>query len=392
MRSSATADSRSTKRRRASYTADDAALDAALDASAEAPLVIEQRTPQSPDAALVVLHGFDDTPESCAKGLAAARKAHPSWKSVYMRAPERAITAFDGKLHRAFGDFVDAGAVAVGSADYEAADCKGWYAQSVAAVRDTVATLKAEGVPPERVLLVGYSQGGAVAAQAALSLGAALGGVAILGGWLTVGARASLESLAGMLHVFVAHGTADEQVSYGCGIELARQLAATASTVRLYCVEGARHVESFARASRKAAEWVEEVLTLAQGDGAAPPVSAVGGCATTPAAATGLTVGTTIEVYWTLHLGESEEPSFVWWTATVQAVDSNFGGAARLQIVYRAQHGFDEASTECIFTGERAPLWDIGEMQLFDWRYQAVDAVSGEAENEGLGVRSIIYE
>ena len=78
---------------------------------------------------MIWLHGLDDTAENWANGLAGARARHPTWRWLFVRAPERAITAYDGRLHLAWGDFHEAGAVRVGSRDY---DGKRWYAESIA--------------------------------------------------------------------------------------------------------------------------------------------------------------------------------------------------------------------------------------------------------------------
>ena len=86
------------------------------------------------EAAIIWLHGLDDTPEPWASRLDAERRRRPRWKWVHLRAPERAITCYERKLHSAWGDFTDAGAVCVGSRDHESSDPKGWFAESVALV------------------------------------------------------------------------------------------------------------------------------------------------------------------------------------------------------------------------------------------------------------------
>ena len=140
---------------------------------------------------MIWLHGLDDTAENWANGLAGARARHPTWRWLFVRAPERAITAYDGRLHLAWGDFHEAGAVRVGSRDY---DGKRWYAESIASVHAAVRTLVADGVPPRKIAIVGFSQGAALAAAAALTLETPIGGWAMLAGWLLPAAREALRA------------------------------------------------------------------------------------------------------------------------------------------------------------------------------------------------------
>ena len=58
----------------------------------------------------------------------------------------------------------------VGSRDHESRDPKGWYAASVARVHEAVELLAAEGVPPARVAIVGFSQGAGAAAMLSAEL------------------------------------------------------------------------------------------------------------------------------------------------------------------------------------------------------------------------------
>ncbi|KAL3906405.1 MAG: hypothetical protein SGPRY_010559 [Prymnesium sp.] len=109
--------------------------------------------------AIIWCHGLEDSPDASARALEGARRRHPHWAWMIPRAPERRITAFDGKLHAAWGDFKDAGIVHVGSVDCESKDGRGWYAASVAHVHRTVEKLVTHGIPPEKIAIVGTSQG-----------------------------------------------------------------------------------------------------------------------------------------------------------------------------------------------------------------------------------------
>lgn len=192
------------------------------------------------EAAVIWLHGLDDRPEHWASTLAPARKRRPHWKWIFVRAPERRIACYGGMVHPAWGDFVDAGKVLVGSLDHESRDAHGWYAKSVAAVHAHVHELEKAGLPPGRIMMVGVSQGAALAAEAALSLRCELAGWAMVSGWLMPRARTALRRNpnAPGARVLVCHGTADEQVDYGCAVLACKLLREAGREVDFETFEG----------------------------------------------------------------------------------------------------------------------------------------------------------
>lgn len=217
----------------------------------------------TPRAAVIWLHGLDDAPESWAERLVNERHRRPEWKWVHLRAPERPITCYQKMRHSAWGDFVDEGAVRVGSRDHESRDPKGWYAASVARVHEAVELLAAEGVPPARVAIVGFSQGAALAAEAALTLRPRLAGFALLAGWLSPRARQAVARGANGrsgARVLVAHSTADEQVDYGCALLAERLLAEAGAGVRFEELNGVMHVAGEAQLKSRALTFLDEVL------------------------------------------------------------------------------------------------------------------------------------
>eukprot|EP00746_Dinoflagellata_sp_MGD_P055465 gnl/MRDRNA2_/MRDRNA2_24129_c0_seq2.p1 gnl/MRDRNA2_/MRDRNA2_24129_c0~~gnl/MRDRNA2_/MRDRNA2_24129_c0_seq2.p1 ORF type:complete len:225 (+),score=41.09 gnl/MRDRNA2_/MRDRNA2_24129_c0_seq2:52-675(+) len=67
--------------------------------------------------------------------------------------------------------------------------------------------------------------GGAAAAESFLSYPRRLGGLAVLNGWLSVGAREELEaSPIKSVPVFISHCSEDDQVGFDCGEVAAKQL------------------------------------------------------------------------------------------------------------------------------------------------------------------------
>ena len=345
-----------------------------FDAQAETHLVYHPRDGNTPNAAFIVLHGLDDNPESAAKALAATRQkrlAHAKW--VHLRAPERPITCYGGKLHRAFGDFVDPGILSVKSTDYRAKDGHSWYMMSTAMVHDTIKSLEVDdSIPTHRIYLVGFSQGAAVAAEAAFTLDRCLGGLVMIAGWLTPRTRRALDQkfapAKSDLNTIIAHGSCDEQVDYGCGVEACRLIASAVSTVRFICIDGSTHVDSFTPAVKLGLEYLRQ------------EICDTGVCKiqeeSNLESVCGLVGGSRIEVQFELST-DGEGVNMVWWGATVEEVffsDGTHGkngsliGAAACILRYDAQYGFDVEVSHVIFTSRDAPLWDISECECFSWR------------------------
>jgi|EP00908_Phaeocystis_cordata_P012474 predicted esterase len=215
-------------------------------------------------AAVIWLHGLDDTPEPWANRLAAERRRRPTWKWVHLRAPERPITCYNRKMHSAWGDFVDGEKLRVGSKDHNSDDPKGWFAESVALVHSTVASLEAEGVPARNIAIVGFSQGAALAAQAALTLTSTpLGGWGMLSGWLPKRARQQLSQSANGRNgarVLICHSPTDEEVDMGCARLASKLLNAAGSEVEFKQLEDTMHIGTAAAGQRHALAFLDEIL------------------------------------------------------------------------------------------------------------------------------------
>ncbi len=88
--------------------------------------------------------------------------------------------------------------------------------QSQAYVESLISKEIARGIPSNRIVLAGFSQGGAVVLQTALRHKQALGGVMALSTYLPL--KASLEKEKSLLNehipIFMAHGTADNVITF----------------------------------------------------------------------------------------------------------------------------------------------------------------------------------
>ena len=121
---------------------------------------------------------------------------------VFPHAPIRPVTINNGMRMRAWYDILGFGGAAEDDAGIRA---------SAAAVTRLVDREIERGVPANRIVLAGFSQGGAIALQLALRSARRLAGVLALSTYLPLAASLAREKSAASagLPVFMAHGSSD---------------------------------------------------------------------------------------------------------------------------------------------------------------------------------------
>ena len=140
----------------------------------------------------------------------------PALRFVFPHAPVRPVTINGGMPMRAWYDIRD---MALDGQDLsKRADAEG-VAQSVAQVEALLAREAERGVPASRVLLAGFSQGGAIALAAGVRRREPLSGVVALSTYLPLGAATleAMEPAARAQPIFMAHGLHDAVVPYSGG-------------------------------------------------------------------------------------------------------------------------------------------------------------------------------
>jgi phospholipase/carboxylesterase len=148
-----------------------------------------------------------------------SRRDWPAIRFVFPHAPVRAVTINGGARMRAWYDIRDVDLA--NRADHEG------VAESVAQVDALIAREAARGIPAERILLAGFSQGGAITLAAGIARAEPLGGLIALSTYLPMGldqARASLQAAASAQPVFMGHGVFDPVVPAAGGEAAARAL------------------------------------------------------------------------------------------------------------------------------------------------------------------------
>ena len=136
----------------------------------------------------------------------------PAIRFVFPHAPVRAVTINGGIAMRAWYDIL-------GLEIAQRQDERG-VRESIETVRALVARENARGVPSERIVIAGFSQGGAIALAAALRHPEPLAGVVALSTYLPIADCSEAERSAAnhALPIFMAHGSLDPVVGHTLGL------------------------------------------------------------------------------------------------------------------------------------------------------------------------------
>lgn len=186
---------------------------AAMDSQAPALLeAVEHETGPSPTWSVLWLHGLGADGNDFAPIVPELlRRDWPAIRFVFPHAPVRAVTINNGVRMRAWYDIKDFDLA-------NRADETGVLA-SIAQVDVLIAREAERGVPVSRVLLAGFSQGGAITLAAGLRRDTPLAGLIALSTYLPMADRLAREApaAASAQPLFMAHGQHDPVVPYAAG-------------------------------------------------------------------------------------------------------------------------------------------------------------------------------
>lgn len=165
---------------------------------------IERNPNQEADASIIWMHGLgadghDFEPIVDALSL-------PGVRFILPHAPYRAVSINNGYEMRAWFDIF--------GLDADSPQDETGIRQSRQEIEALITKEKAKGIAAHRIVLAGFSQGGAIALHTALRHTETLAGVLVLSSWLPLKTRLQQEAhLANRaLPVFMAHGTFDSIV------------------------------------------------------------------------------------------------------------------------------------------------------------------------------------
>ncbi len=209
---------------------------------------IELQPAREARACLIILHGLgadgsDFLPMCDAMDLGAVGPV----RCVMPRAPERPVTINGGQRMRAWYDIL--------GADLTRREDEAGVRDSIALVHGLIDREVARGMPSERIVLAGFSQGCAIALGAGLRHPQRLAGLAGMSGYLPLQASGAAEQSAAnrATPVFLGHGRDDDVVPLARGAQARDALTALGCTVEWHeyamahsvCLDEVRDVEQW---------------------------------------------------------------------------------------------------------------------------------------------------
>jgi phospholipase/carboxylesterase len=163
---------------------------------------IEIETGKNPAASVIWLHGLGADGNDFAPIVPELRLPKAAIRFVFPHAPVQPVTINGGMRMRAWYDITD-GAI-------RREDERGVRASQVL-IETLIAREKKRGTKAERLVLAGFSQGGAIALHTGLRHPERIAGIMALSTYVPVAEKLSAEASAANRHVpiFMAHGTHD---------------------------------------------------------------------------------------------------------------------------------------------------------------------------------------
>jgi phospholipase/carboxylesterase len=174
---------------------------------------VEIETGTNPSTAVIWLHGLGADGNDFAPIVPElSLPADLAVRFIFPHAPTMPITCNNGYVMRAWYDIVHFDQIS------RQADVAG-VKQSVQYVRNLIADQNAKGIPTSRIILAGFSQGGAIAYTAGLTHPEALAGIVCLSTYLPAEELISRDSIRNNINtpLLAAHGSHDPVVGITLG-------------------------------------------------------------------------------------------------------------------------------------------------------------------------------
>ena len=187
---------------------------------------VEIETGRNPQAAVIWLHGLGADGhdfEPIVPEL--VQRSERALRFVFPHAPMRPVTLNAGYVMRAWYDII--------AIDRRAAEDESGIRASQALITELIRRENGRGIATERIVLAGFSQGGAMALYSGTRYAERLAGIIGLSCYQLLAGRfaAERDPANQATPIFVAHGTEDPVVPPALGEAACRQLQAAGYTV-----------------------------------------------------------------------------------------------------------------------------------------------------------------
>lgn len=191
-----------------------------MDLKLDPPVEIE--TGSEPTACIIWLHGLGADGHDF-EGLVPVMRlpAHPELRFVFPHAPQRPVTINGGLIMRAWYD--------IAMTDHGFEQSAEHIQESVTILQGLIENEIRRGIPCERIVLAGFSQGGAIALHAGLRYAKPLAGILSLSAPVpfTDGLMAEIHPANAAIPIFMAHGTDDRMIPFAMALETHRVMSAS---------------------------------------------------------------------------------------------------------------------------------------------------------------------
>jgi phospholipase/carboxylesterase len=187
---------------------------------------IEVETAAKPNAAVIWLHGLGADGHDFEPIVPEiVRPGERAWRFVFPNAPVRPVTINGGMRMRAWYD--------IKGLDRKAAEDVAGFRDTDVQVRQLITKEGERGIPPNRIVLAGFSQGGAVSLYTTPRFPEKLAGVMALSCYLPghAGFTAERTPANDATPIFMAHGQGDATLPLGMGLQSREFLKAQGYTV-----------------------------------------------------------------------------------------------------------------------------------------------------------------
>mmetsp|Transcript_33318 Transcript_33318/g.66074 ORF Transcript_33318/g.66074 Transcript_33318/m.66074 type:complete len:304 (+) Transcript_33318:221-1132(+) len=176
---------------------------------------------ETPESLVIFCHGLGDTAHGWFPVAQQLQAILPKTRFILPTAPNRPIKI---NMNMSMPGWAD-----IYGLTPEASEDKEGMEQSAERLMKIVEGEKAKGIAPEKIVIGGFSQGGALSLYAATKASSTLGGVVALSGWMPLGkeAKGRVTEEAKKTPLMMCHGELDMVVSHEWGaksMELVKEL------------------------------------------------------------------------------------------------------------------------------------------------------------------------
>ncbi len=174
---------------------------------------VDRETAPNPNAAVIWLHGLGADGHDFEPVVPELVRRGDAWRFIFPHATVRPVSINGGMRMRAWYDIL--------GLDRKAREDESGFRETDLAIAELIDREVRRGVPAHRIVLAGFSQGGAVSLYTAVRYPERLAGVMALSTYLPLAARVQVERSQANdgTPIFMAHGLADATLPIAMGLE-----------------------------------------------------------------------------------------------------------------------------------------------------------------------------